>query len=104
VGDIFLLQDERRLMRRERMEHADGKWHAVVSHRQLECRVELRDGLRAGFFDQRERYARRFSDPEITLSLARRALEAFCDKWVSLKIGRLDLGLRVPANTAMVHA
>jgi hypothetical protein len=58
VGDIFLLQDERRLMRRVRMEHADGKWHAVVSHRQPERRVELRNGLRAGFFDQRERYAK----------------------------------------------
>ena len=58
VGDIFLLQDERRLMRRVRMGHADGKWHAVVSHRQPERRVELRNGLRAGFFDQRERYAK----------------------------------------------
>jgi hypothetical protein len=45
-------------MRRVRMEHADGKWHAVVSHRQPEHRVELRNGLRAGFFDQRERYAK----------------------------------------------
>jgi hypothetical protein len=58
VGEIFLLQDERRLMRRVRMEHADGKWHTVVSHRQTEQRVELRDGLRAGFFDRREHYAK----------------------------------------------
>jgi hypothetical protein len=58
AGDIFLVQDERRLMRRVRIEHRDGQWYAVVSGRHSEHRVELRDGLRAGFFDQRERYAK----------------------------------------------
>jgi hypothetical protein len=62
AGEIFLLevQGERKLMR-VRMEHRDGKWYAVVSQR----RVELRDGLRAGFFDQRERYAKAMTDDSI---------------------------------------
>ena len=59
AGEVFLLkvQGERKLMR-VRMEHADGKWFAVFISGHVRRRVELRDGLRAGFFGQRERYAR----------------------------------------------
>ena len=58
AGEIFLLevQGERKLMR-VRMERKEGAWHAIFSGARGERRVELRDGLRAGFFDQRERYA-----------------------------------------------
>ena len=57
--EIFLLevQGERRMMR-VRMERKEGAWYAVVNWRHPKRRVELRDGLRAGFFDQRERYAK----------------------------------------------
>jgi hypothetical protein len=55
---VFSLE-VRRAMRRTRMEQCDGQWLAVLSGvRGAGRRVELRDGLRAGFFDQRERYAK----------------------------------------------
>jgi len=59
AGEIFLLevQGERRMMR-VRMEWKDGRWYAVLYTGRGTRRVELRDGLRAGFFDQRERYAK----------------------------------------------
>ena len=59
AGEIFLLevQGERRMMR-VRMEWKDGRWYAVLYTGRGARRVELRDGLRAGFFDQRERYAK----------------------------------------------
>ena len=62
AGEIFLLevQGERRMMR-VRMEWKDGRWYAVLYTGRGERRVELRDGLRAGFFDQRERYAKPLS-------------------------------------------
>ena len=61
VGKIFLLgvQGERRMMR-VTMKRKEGAWYAVVtwqSSPHLERRVELRR-LKAGFFDQRERYAK----------------------------------------------
>ena len=57
-GEIFLLevQGERRMMSM-RMERKEGGWYAFFSGAYRGRRVELRDGLRAGFFDQRERYA-----------------------------------------------
>ena len=59
AGEIFLLevQGERRMMR-VRMEWKDGRWYAVLYTGRGARRVELRDGLCAGFFDQRERYAK----------------------------------------------
>jgi len=62
AGEIFLLevQGERRMMR-VRMEWKDGRWYAVLYTGRGARRVELRDGLRAGFFDQRERYAKPLS-------------------------------------------
>jgi hypothetical protein len=62
AGEIFLLevQGERRMMR-VIMERKEGAWYAVVSWRR-QRRVELRDGLRASFFDQRERYAKPLAD------------------------------------------
>jgi hypothetical protein len=59
AGESFLLevQGERRMMR-VRMERKEGGWYAVFSGARGNRRVELRDGLRAGFFDQRERYAK----------------------------------------------
>ena len=59
AGEIFLLevQGERRMMR-VRMDWKDGRWYAVLYTGRGARRVELRDGLRAGFFDQRERYAK----------------------------------------------
>ena len=59
AGEVFLLEvrGERRLMR-VRMEQREGQWYAVFSGSRAERRVELRDGLRAGFFDQREWYAK----------------------------------------------
>ena len=58
AGEIFLLevQGERKLMQ-VRMEHVDGKWFAAFVNLG-QRRAELRDGLRAEFFDQRERYAK----------------------------------------------
>jgi hypothetical protein len=58
AGEIFLLevQGERRMMP-VRMERKEGRWYAVFSGARGNRRVELRDGLRAGFYDQRERYA-----------------------------------------------
>ena len=52
AGEIFLLevQGERRMMR-VRMEWKDGRWYAVLYTGRGARRVELRDGLRAGFFD-----------------------------------------------------
>jgi hypothetical protein len=41
-----------------RMERKEGGWYAFFSGAYRGRRVELRDGLRAGFFDQRERYAK----------------------------------------------
>ena len=62
AGEIFLLevQGERRMMR-VRMEWKDGRWYAVLYTGRGARRAELRDGLRAGFFDQRERYAKPLS-------------------------------------------
>ena len=59
AGENFLLevQGERRMMR-VRMERKEGRWSAVLYTGRAARRVELRDGLRAGFFDQRERYAK----------------------------------------------
>ena len=63
AGEVFLLevQGERKPMR-VRMARKDGRWYAVLSGfsgaRAPERRVELRGGLRAGFFDQRERYTK----------------------------------------------
>jgi hypothetical protein len=59
VGEKFLLevQGERRMMR-VGMERKEGRWYAVLYTGRGARRVELRDGLRAGFFDQRERYAK----------------------------------------------
>ena len=61
AGEIFLLevQGERELVR-VRIERKDGlgRWYAVPSSGRTERSVELREGLRAGFFDQRERYAK----------------------------------------------
>ena len=59
AGESFLLevQGERRMMR-VRMEWKEGRWYAVLYTGRGARRVELRDGLRAGFFDQRERYAK----------------------------------------------
>ena len=59
AGEKFLLevQGERRMMR-VRMERKEGRWYAVLYTGRGARRVELRDGLRAGFFDQRERYAK----------------------------------------------
>jgi hypothetical protein len=59
AGEIFLLEvlGERKLMR-VRMERKEGGWHAIFSGARGERRVELRDGLRAGFFDRREHYAK----------------------------------------------
>jgi hypothetical protein len=59
AGEIFLLevQGERRMMR-VRMECKDRRWYAVLYTGRGARRVELRDGLCAGFFDQRERYAK----------------------------------------------
>jgi hypothetical protein len=59
VGEFFLLevQGERRMMR-VRMDRKEGRWYAVLYTGRAARRVELRDGLRAGFFDQRERYAK----------------------------------------------
>jgi hypothetical protein len=59
AGEKFLLevQGERRMMR-VRMERKEGRWHAVLYTGRGARRVEMRDGLRAGFFDQRERYAK----------------------------------------------
>jgi hypothetical protein len=59
AGEIFLLEvlGEHRLLR-VRMERKEGAWYAVFSGARGKRRVELRDGLRAGFFDQRERYAK----------------------------------------------
>ena len=60
AGEVFLLEvlGERKL-KWVRIERRDGQWRAVLSTSgRIERRVELRDGLRAGFFDQRERYAR----------------------------------------------
>ena len=48
-------------MMRVRMEWKDGRWYAVLYTGRGARRVELRDGLRAGFFDQRERYAKALS-------------------------------------------
>jgi hypothetical protein len=58
AGEAFLLEarGERRLKRVRMMRH-DGKWRAGLSSA-IERRVELREGLRAEFFDQRERNAR----------------------------------------------
>ena len=55
AGEKFLLevQGERRMMERK-----EGRWYAVLYTGRGTRRVELRDGLRAGFFDQRERYAK----------------------------------------------
>jgi hypothetical protein len=60
ADEVFLLevQGERKLMR-VRMEHVDGKWFAVFASGRGQRRAELRDGLRAEFFDQRKRYARK---------------------------------------------
>jgi hypothetical protein len=59
AGEVFLLEvlGERKLMR-VRMERKDGRWNAVFISGSRQRRAELRDGLRAGFFGQRERYAR----------------------------------------------
>jgi hypothetical protein len=60
AGEVFLLEvlGERK-MKQVRMMQRDGQWRAMLSSSgHIERRVELRDGLRAGFFDQRERYAR----------------------------------------------
>jgi hypothetical protein len=59
AGEKFLLevQGERRMMR-VRMERKEGRWYAVLYTGRAARRVELRDGLRASFFDQRERYAK----------------------------------------------
>ena len=59
AGEMFLLevQGERRMMR-VRMQRNEGGWYAFFSGAYRGRRVELRDGLRAGFFDQRERYAK----------------------------------------------
>jgi hypothetical protein len=59
AGEKFLLevQGERRMMR-IRMERKEGRWYAVLYIGRGARRVELRDGLRAGFFDQRDRYAK----------------------------------------------
>ena len=60
AGEVFLLEvlGERK-PQRVRLMQRDGQWRAVLSTSgSIERRVELRDGLRAGFFDQRERYAR----------------------------------------------
>jgi hypothetical protein len=60
AGEVFLLEvlGERKL-KQVRMMQRDRHWRAVLSNSgPIERRVELRDGLRAGFFDQRERYAR----------------------------------------------
>jgi hypothetical protein len=59
AGEVFMLEvhGERRLMR-VRMEMSERGWYAVFSGSRGERRVELREGLRAGFFDQRERYAK----------------------------------------------
>ena len=59
AGENFLLevQGERRMMR-IRMERKEGRWYPVLYTGRAARRVELRDGLRAGFFDQRERYAK----------------------------------------------
>jgi hypothetical protein len=40
------------------MERKEGRWSAVLYAGRGARRVELRDGLRAGFFDQRERNAK----------------------------------------------
>jgi hypothetical protein len=46
-------------MMRVRMERKEGgRWYAVLYTGRGARRVELRDGLRAGFFDQRERYTK----------------------------------------------
>ena len=45
-------------MMRIRMERKEGRWYPVLYTGRAARRVELRDGLRAGFFDQRERYAK----------------------------------------------
>ena len=59
AGEIFLLevQGERRMMR-VRMQRNEGGWYAFFSGAYRGRRVELRDGLRAGFFAQRERFAK----------------------------------------------
>jgi hypothetical protein len=60
AGEVFLLEvlGERRL-KRVRMMQQGGQWRAALSTSDIvERRVELRDGLRAEFFDRRERYAR----------------------------------------------
>ena len=59
AGEVFLLEvvGERKLMR-VKMECKDGRWIAVFTSARGQRRAELRDGLRAGFFGQRERYAR----------------------------------------------
>jgi hypothetical protein len=58
AGEFFLLevQGERRMMR-VRMDRKEGRWYAVLYTGRAARRGE-RDGLRAGFFDQRERYAK----------------------------------------------
>ena len=60
AGEVFLLEvlGERKL-KQVRMMQRDRHWRAFLSNSgPIERRVELRDGLRAGFFDQCERYAR----------------------------------------------
>ena len=44
AGEIFLLEGKRVL----RIEHREGQWYVIGR------RVELRDGMRAGFYDRRE--------------------------------------------------
>jgi hypothetical protein len=54
-GVVFMIEVAAgRWQMRARMEQRDGKWYAVGNRR----RVELKEGLRAGFYDQRERYAK----------------------------------------------
>jgi hypothetical protein len=59
AGEVFRLQvrTARGKFMRVRMEHADDRWWALLDGGS-ECNVALRDGLRAGFYDQRERYAK----------------------------------------------
>jgi hypothetical protein len=59
AGEVFFLEvlGERR-MQQARMEQREGQWRAVLKGGRVERRAELREGLRAGFFDRRERYAK----------------------------------------------
>ena len=59
AGEIFAVQmPGRSTWQRVRMERRDGEWCAMLSEGRAVRRIELRDGARAGFFDQRERYAK----------------------------------------------